>query len=64
MDKVDFTSLEQYQPYHAARADMFKRAQQFEAACESYGLAISYSQNAQEKSYLEKQLKQLEQKRC
>jgi len=59
MLKIDFSTLDKYQPYHAARADMLKRAKQIDASCAAYKLAINYSQNKQEKTFLKDQLAQM-----
>ena len=48
--------LQTYQPYHAAKADMYRRNQQLEAAKESYEQAINLSENRPDKLYLQKQL--------
>ena len=47
--------LDAYQPYHAARADLFGRVGQFSAACEAYDRAIELTTNALEKRYLKQQ---------
>jgi RNA polymerase sigma-70 factor (ECF subfamily) len=59
MLKVDLSTLIEYQPYHAARADLLSRANQTSAACAEYELAINYSQNKQEKAFLKDQLAQI-----
>lgn len=44
--------LQNYQPYHAARADFLRRAGNFEEARLAYELAISLSKNTIEQNYL------------
>jgi RNA polymerase sigma-70 factor, ECF subfamily len=44
--------LQNYQPYHAARADLLRRASDLENAREAYNRAISLSQNHVEKNFL------------
>ena len=46
--------LETYQPFYAARADILKRAGQFEEARTAYDHAIALCDNATERSFLEK----------
>lgn len=59
MDNINFSTLQQYQPYHSARADLLKRSGQLKAALQAYQLAIDYSQNQQEKQFLEQQVQKL-----
>ena len=56
MDKIDFSTLQQYQPYHSARSDLLKRSGQLKAALKAYQLAIDYSQNQQEQLFLQQQM--------
>lgn len=53
------TQLASYQPFHAAKADMLRRAGNIEKARESYVSAIRLSQNQMEKTFLEERLKTL-----
>ena len=55
MANVDFSSLAEYQPYHATLADLFRRSEQLLAASEAYEQAINLSSNQFEKAYLENQ---------
>ncbi|MGB1010728.1 MAG: RNA polymerase sigma factor [Thiolinea sp.] len=59
MNEIDFSTLQQYQPYHSARADLLKRSGQLKTALEAYQLAIDYSQNQQEQLFLERQMNKL-----
>lgn len=49
-------ALEGYQPFHAARADLLRRAGQTEAAKECYARAITLTENAIERRFLEARL--------
>jgi RNA polymerase sigma-70 factor, ECF subfamily len=51
--------LAAYQPLHAARADVLRRAGHFEEAKEAYARAISLSANASERAFLEKRARSL-----
>ena len=55
-----FSVLERYQPYHAARADLLRRAGRHAEAAAAYRRAIDLSENAAEKAFLERRLKALE----
>ena len=48
-------ALDTYQPFHAARADLLRRGEQFAAASEAYDRAIALTTNPFEKRYLIKQ---------
>ena len=48
--------LEQYQPYHAARADMFRRAGRKEDSAAAYRRALDFTHNAAERRFLEQRL--------
>ena len=48
--------LEHYQPYHAARADLFRRAGRKEDSATAYRRAIGITENAAERRYLEQRL--------
>ena len=52
---LDAAALEDYQPYHAARADLLARAGQPSAARAAYDRAIELSTNATERAFLEQQ---------
>lgn len=49
-------NLDNYQPYHAAHADMLKRDGQFSRAKIAYKKAINLSKSQHEKKYLQQQL--------
>jgi RNA polymerase sigma-70 factor (ECF subfamily) len=51
--------LHDYYLYHAARADLLRRAGQNHAAAESYRRALALCQNAAERAFLQRQLEQL-----
>jgi RNA polymerase sigma-70 factor (ECF subfamily) len=46
-------SVRRYQPYHAARADLLRRAERFGEAAEAYARAIELSRNDAERRFLE-----------
>jgi RNA polymerase sigma-70 factor (ECF subfamily) len=48
--------LEDYQPLHAAQAELLRRAGDAEAAARAYGRAIALSANAVERTELERRL--------
>jgi RNA polymerase sigma-70 factor (ECF subfamily) len=52
-------AMEDYQPFHAARADLLRRAGRREEAAEAYLRAASLSQNEAERRFLEQRLKEL-----
>ena len=51
-----FPVLERYQPFHAARADLLRRAGRHADAAAAYRRAIDLSENASEKEFLERRL--------
>jgi RNA polymerase sigma-70 factor (ECF subfamily) len=51
--------LENYQPFHAARADLLRRSGQTTQAIDAYRKALSLSDNTAESSYLQRQLDSL-----
>jgi RNA polymerase sigma-70 factor (ECF subfamily) len=53
LDALDAAPLEDYQPYHAARADLLTRAGQPSAARAAYDRAIELSTNPTERAFLE-----------
>ncbi len=48
--------LAQYQPYHAARADLFRRAGLKEDSVAAYRQALEFTENAAERNFLEQRL--------
>ncbi len=52
-------ALENYQPFHAAKADLLSRSGQFEDAGNSYRRAIELSDNLSERRFLEQKLNDL-----
>jgi RNA polymerase sigma-70 factor (ECF subfamily) len=54
LDSLDQTLLEDYQPYHAARADLLARAGRFDATA-AYDRAIELTTNPSERRFLERQ---------
>jgi RNA polymerase sigma-70 factor (ECF subfamily) len=55
LDSLDATPLEDYQPYHAARADLLARAGRYEAAVAAYDRALGLTANLTERRFLERQ---------
>jgi RNA polymerase sigma-70 factor (ECF subfamily) len=55
LDALDTDALEDYQPYHAARADLLTRAGDPAAARAAYDRAIELSTNPTERAFLEQQ---------
>src|SRR4051812_35458923 len=53
IDALGADALDDYQPYHAARADLLARAGHTEAADHAYARAIELSANATERRFLE-----------
>ena len=49
---LDTTQLDQYQPYHAARADLLARAGRFAEAIAAYDRALALTTNARERDFL------------
>jgi RNA polymerase sigma-70 factor (ECF subfamily) len=56
---VDELGLEAYQPYHAIRADLLRRAGRTAEASEAYRAAIDLTENAVERDFLERRLREL-----
>ena len=56
LDSLDATPLEDYQPYHAARADLLARAGR-RGATAAYDRAIELTANPAERRFLERQRK-------
>ena len=52
---IDPASLDNYQPYHAARADLLARASHYEEAAAAYERAIALSTNTVEREFLIRQ---------
>jgi RNA polymerase sigma-70 factor (ECF subfamily) len=57
LDSLDVTLLEDYQPYHAARADLLARAGRRDATIAAYDRAIELTANPTERRFLEQQRK-------
>jgi len=55
LDSLDATLLHDYQPYHAARADLLARVGQRDAAIIAYDRAIELTANTTERRFLEQQ---------
>jgi RNA polymerase sigma-70 factor (ECF subfamily) len=55
LDSLDATLLEDYQPYHAAHADLLARAGRREATIAAYDRAIELTTNPTERRFLEQQ---------
>jgi RNA polymerase sigma-70 factor, ECF subfamily len=54
LDSLDVTLLEDYQPYHAARADLLARAGRRDATVAAYDRAIELTANPTERRFLER----------
>jgi RNA polymerase sigma-70 factor, ECF subfamily len=48
-----------YYPYHAARADLLRRANQREAAADAYERALALCGNSAERAYLQRRLDEM-----
>lgn len=60
LEKLEKQSdLNNYQPYHAAHADMLRRSGRAEEAVYAYNNAIKFSSNAVEKQFLEQRRQQI-----
>jgi RNA polymerase sigma-70 factor, ECF subfamily len=55
LEALDTAPLEDYQPFHAARADLLARAGRHEAAVAAYDRAIELTANVTERQFLERQ---------
>jgi RNA polymerase sigma-70 factor (ECF subfamily) len=51
--------VENYYPYHAARADLLRRTHQREAAADAYGQALALCGNPAERAYLQRRLDEM-----
>jgi len=51
---------EDYYPYHASRADLLRRTQQYEAAADAYERALALCGNGAERAYLQKRLAEMQ----
>lgn len=60
MDTIDAETMADYQPYHAARADLLARAARHDEALAAYDRAIELSGNPTERNFLERQRAQLD----
>jgi RNA polymerase sigma-70 factor, ECF subfamily len=56
MDELDLTELDEFHPFHAARADLLRRAGRRDEAAAAYERAIALCGNAVERRYLEGRL--------
>jgi RNA polymerase sigma-70 factor (ECF subfamily) len=57
LERID--GLEDYYPFHVARADLLRRTNQREAAAEAYERALDLCQNTAERAYLQRRLAEL-----
>jgi len=55
-DIKDHNELERYQPYHAARADLLRRAGRIQDAADAYRQALKYTNNSAERRILKGRL--------
>jgi RNA polymerase sigma-70 factor (ECF subfamily) len=51
--------VENYYPYHVARADLLRRTNQREAAADAYEQALNLCQNSAERAYLQRRLDEM-----
>ncbi|MBX3086246.1 MAG: RNA polymerase sigma factor [Anaerolineae bacterium] len=51
--------MDDYYPYHAARADLLRRANEPEAAADAYQRAIALCHNGREKAYLQRRWREM-----
>lgn len=51
--------VEEYYPYHAARADLLRRTNQREAAADAYEQALALCGNSAERAYLQRRLNEM-----
>lgn len=51
--------VENFYPYHVARADLLRRTNQYEAAAEAYQRALDLCANSAERAYLQRRLDEL-----
>jgi len=56
---LQIEGLEDYYPYHAARADLLRRTNQLEAAAEAYERALALCGNSAERAYLQRRLAEM-----
>jgi RNA polymerase sigma-70 factor, ECF subfamily len=59
MEGLDLAELEAFHPFHAARADLLRRAGRREEALTAYGRAVALCANAVERRYLEGRIAEL-----
>jgi RNA polymerase sigma-70 factor (ECF subfamily) len=53
------SATERYQPFHAARADLLRRAGRLDEAISAYGRAVDLTGNAAERAFLEERLERV-----
>ena len=53
--EIDAATLDKYQPYHAARADLLARARRRDEALGAYDRALALTTNAVERDFLVRQ---------
>ncbi|MGV0028273.1 RNA polymerase sigma factor [Phormidesmis priestleyi] len=54
------TALDRYHLFHAARADLLRRVEDFEAAAQSYARALAIVTNDSERRFLERRLREVQ----
>jgi RNA polymerase sigma-70 factor (ECF subfamily) len=61
LDKLGETAvLQNYHLYHAARADLLRRAGWYAEAAEAYAIALELAQNSVERTFLQRRLAEVE----
>jgi Predicted RNA polymerase sigma factor containing a TPR repeat domain len=53
------SQADDYYPYHAARADLLRRTNQYEAAANAYRRALALCGNSAERAYLQRRLDEM-----
>lgn len=60
---ADTAVLQNYHLYHAARADLLRRAGWFEEAADAYAIALELAENSIERTFLRRRLAEMENKK-
>ncbi len=60
IDSLDASELESYHLFHATRADLLRRASEFEEAAKSYARALALVTNESERRFLERRLREVQ----
>jgi len=60
VDSLEASELESYHLFHATRADLLRRAGEFEEAAKSYARALALASNESERRFLERRLREVQ----